>query len=254
MCNEWCLTWKKVALFWGVIVAISVAYFAITLNSGDGLIDRIGVLTFSILTALLLQGFYLQFFFNEFSSKKRTQALLLLPASRNETFWAKFLLGAIAYLVISVFFIWALLGVSEILNEWTWNTGLSEIQSETLFRDRQCLQTDMMPTLFALALLLVWLFSVAAVLMGLLTFKKNAVLKSFVSWAAVIVILGYFICTVHFLFTGHFPNFAFFGVIGFDGAGFMLFNMYRNLFIGVYIFIIIALIAIARVKYNEKTI
>jgi hypothetical protein len=251
--NEWRLNWKKMLLFWGGIIAISVAYFAYYIHSGMNLIDRSSVLMLSFFAAVLLQGFYLQFYFHEFSSKKKRQALFLLPASQNETFWAKFSLGAVLYLLISFLFILALLEISETVNTWIWNNGLSERHTLNSYTNHQNL-TVLGDSRVIWILSYMWLFSVAGFLLGLLIFKKNAVLKSLIFWVIVIATLGYFISTIYFLLTGDFPTFAFIGIIWKDSGALTLYNMYPKLMFGSHIFIYLALITIARVKYNEKTI
>ena len=266
MCNEWRLTWKSVLLFWGVLVAITSATVVLFIIISQGvLINRTAVMLSFFAILCLLQGFYLQFYFREFSSKTKTQALFLMPASQNETFWAKFSLGAIFYLLTTFVFIAIVVFFSGIVNEWLWNNGVSEFWINALSESGQ-------PALYAesflanqqeviiyakniLTFIAMWLIFVSGFLFGLFLFKKNAILKSFVFWTAVTVVLGYFICAVYFLFTGTFPAFASLGVIMFGGNESVCLNtMYPKLSLAVQAFIGLALIAISRVKYNEKTI
>ena len=265
MCNEWFLTRKKILLFWGVAVVIAFGLTALVALSGQGsLIDRNVLLIFCFVAMCLLQGWYLQYYFREFSSKKKTQALFLLPASQSETFWAKFSLGAVLYFLISLVFISAFLLFCGMLNEWLWNNGLSEfwvnalsesdVTAEEHFANRQTLLILAVDGII-LQFSTVWLLVMSGFLFGLLLFKKNAVLKSFLFWTAVIIIGGYFICFVYFLFTGVFPNFAILGMTSFDSSkSVSMFHIYPNLSIIMYAFIGLALIAISRVKFNEKTI
>ena len=257
MCNEWSLTWKKVLVFWVFLAMFPLGYltgFAVN-DSPSSLIDRNNFLIYPFLIACLLQGFYLQFYFREFSSKKKTQALLVLPASQNETFWAKFLLGVILYLLIGFFLISTFLILGGLLNERAWTNGLSELHTEDYFLSTQGLIFLANGIWSILGFISGWLVIAAGFLFGLLIFKKNAILQTFAFWTAVIIVLGFFICSVYFLFTGTFPLFATLGVIWFSSSNAIpVFHLYPKLEFIFYGFIGLALIAICRVKYNEKTI
>ena len=255
--NEWVLNWKKVVPLWGSIISISSALLVLQFYYAEDLINRINIFVLSFIIGSIIQGFYLQYYFSEFSSKKKTQALLLLPASRNETFWAKFTLGVVLYVIIAFCFTVALLEVSKIMNVWLWENGVSEKHTAYYLAQHQDLINleDTNALLFIAMLCLLWMFSVAVFLLGVVIFKKNAILKSFVFGVAIIAGFGYLVCTVYFLFTGVFPQFAIPGVIWIgNNENIQLYTMYPNLFIGAILFIVIALFAIARVKYNEKTI
>ena len=252
--NEWRLNWMKMASFWGVATILATIVFVVHFFDGSDLVNRPNFLGLPLILAPLLQGMYLQFYFNEFSSKKKTQALLLLPASQNETFWAKFLLSVVVYILLVVFYIWVMLEGSKMLNVWLWENGVAEMHPALYFELRQDLMFGELGTFYKI-LSLIWIFSVPAYLIGLFTFKKNPIFTSFILWIVVIVLLGYLICTVYFLFTGVFPSFASIGIIfGINDDVIVLYSMYPNLMIGAVIFISLALMVIARVKYNEKTI
>jgi hypothetical protein len=90
--NEWRLNMIKILLFWGVIIIITVIYFAFFGYANEIILFEQSTFGLFFFMMCIAQGFYLQIDYHEFWSKSKTQALLLLPASRNETFWAKFLL------------------------------------------------------------------------------------------------------------------------------------------------------------------
>ena len=262
MCNEWRLTRKTVATFWGGLVGFTFgvlfgATYLLSLISGGefGLLWRDIILGLLFLVLLLAQGLYLQFYFREFSSKTKTQALFLLPVSQNETFWAKFSLGAILYLLIGIVYMTAVVLISGVLNVWIWDSGLSELHPKEYFTLRQELSFFTGTFWDTMTFISAWLLFAGGFLFGLFLFKKNAVLKSFSLWIVAIAVLGFFICTVYFLFTGTFPNFATLGHVWFGGSNSVcLITKYPRLWVGIYAFIGAALIAICRVKYNEKTI
>jgi len=255
--NEWSLTWKKIAMFWalmfGIISAIFLGIFVIgALGEQHYLINRGLTARFSAFFLCLLQGLYLQFYFREFSSKKKTQALFLLPASQNETFWAKFTPGAVLSLLMSIVFITIVVFISGAFNEWVWNNGLSELRAEEDFVRLQDL------TFFVkdiLAIFSLWLLVASGLLFGLFLFKKNAILKSFLFWIVVLVALWSLASLLFLLFTGSFFFFIDLGTVWIGSNEIISFyTRYPILLPILHGFIGLALIAISRVKFNEKTI
>ena len=249
--NEWRLNSKKMLLFWGGLVILTVIYFVYFRYVDRSIVPEEATLTLLFCFACILQGFYLQFYFPEFTSKTKTQALLLLPASRTETFWAKFFLGVILYLALFSVFSFITFKWNGIHNEW-----IKELTGSTYrsgFRKIFVLEVK-------LVVFLVWLFSASAYLFGTLLFKKFAAIKSLALWFTVIMGLVLITCIIAVLFFGVWPSFAVPGIgISFsnkeaiDGE-FMLIQMYPKLLYGLGLFICLALIGISRIKYNEKTI
>ena len=226
MCNEWRLTWKKVALFWAIGALFPLAA-ALGVLVGSSLIDRDTNVALPLALVVLLQGYYLQFYFREFSSKQKTQALLLLPASQNEKFWAKFLLGAVLYLLVSFALISVTLTLTGIRNEMVWVSGLSEVYTEDYFLNYQNITFLASGLLDIVGFLTLWLLIVSFFLFGLSFFKKNALLKTFVLWIVVAAVYQSAVRTVGLPANLQAFLDACFGV---------------------------ALIAISRVMFNEKTI
>ena len=252
--NEWRLTGKKVLLFWGVMIITAILHFAF-LRHTEVMIPKSKTFGYSFFFMLILQGFYLRNYYREFSSKTKTQGLLLLPASRNEMFWAKFISGIILYAILFSVYIFIVLKWNGIHNEW-----IKELKTPFLddWRYRnfdRYYQTITIDFVTFLLIFLEWLFSVSAYLFGIMTFKKSAAFKSIVFWF--IIVMGSMLIThiIYVLFTGVWPFFAFPGYIIVSGeAECDMIQMYPELLYGIGIFICLALIFISRIKYNEKTI
>jgi len=255
--NEWSLNLKKILLFWSAIIIMTVIYFAI-FRYGYGT-PRVmpKFMTFSLLFffACLLQGFYLQFYFHEFSSKNKTQALLLLPASRNETFWAKSLLGVVPYVIIFSTFIFIALKWNGIQNDWAREFNLNEYE---YYQDHLEMNMDL-TTKFILSL--VWLFLISIYLFGITLFKKQPVLKTWGLWFIIGISSSLITRVVFLLFTGTWASKANFGgeisiKSGYEHQNYEcnISEIYPEFTFGFIIFICLALIFISRVKYNEKTI
>ena len=250
--NEWRLNLKKMLLFWGCMIIIAILYFAF-LRMVEDAIPKTVTFGLSFFIMCILQGFYLQIYYSEFSSKTKTQALFLLPASRNETFWAKFLLGVILYLVLFSAYIFIALKWNEVFNDW-----IKELKGAD-YRYSEHYQKFTISLMEKLIFFLVWLFSASAYLFGNLTFKKLAAFKSLALWFAIVWGLVLTTCIVYFLFADVWPSYAIPGIgIGVkgsaDGKFCTLSQMYPELLYGLGIFICLALIFISRIKYNEKTI
>ncbi|MDR0332175.1 MAG: hypothetical protein LBI15_01805 [Dysgonamonadaceae bacterium] len=254
--NEWCLNWKKVLLFWGVVVALFIGYFAY-----QGLIQKEIITIYSafwtaILTMSILQGFYLQIYFREFLSKKKTTSLLLLPASRNETFWAKLLLSFIPYVII--FIMITLIGLEWLKMQNEWVRQANEFDEWRLRDFHRFYQTfDLEGDEFRIfsIMFLVWIFSASIHLFSIVSFKKWAAVKSIVLIFGVIVGASLATFVTYFLFTGSFPVYAFPGERLFTndgGAYFMLLYPISAYCYGM--FFSLFLMFISYVKYNEKTI
>ena len=256
--NEWRLNLKKMLLFWGCMLILAVIYFAFFWGNKN-LIPRNQTFGLSFFLLCILQGFYLQFYFHEFSSKTKTQALLLLPASRSETFWAKFLPGVILYVLLFSAYLFIVLKWNGMHNNWIMEIkGFPADDWRTVnFQNYQTLPYDLMAKLMSI---LVWLFSVAAYLFGTLLFKKLAAFKSLAFWFTVIMGLVLITCIIVTLFFGVWPSFVIPGiVIAFNNKGAVdgdcgLSSLYPNLLYGLGLFICLALLFISRIKYNEKTI
>ena len=254
--NEWRLNLKKMLLFWGGMIVITVIYFAFYRYGKEDIILKNNTFTLAFFLMCIFQGFYLQIYFREFSSKTKTQALLLLPASRNETFWAKFLLGVILYLLIFSAYLFIVIRWNGMHNDW-----IMELEKYSLddwkYKYFQNYQMLLINRWAKLILFLFWIFSISAYLFGNMTFKKWAVFKSLVFWF--IVVMGLILVTysIYALFTGTWPSSAIPGiVITYDKyyAGCFIFQIYPELLYGLGILICLALIVISRIKYNEKTI
>jgi hypothetical protein len=254
--NEWRLNLKKMLLFWGCMIIVGVMYFAYFRYGKETIIAK--NLTFMLFLFLLciLQGFYLQIYYHEFSSKTKTQALLLLPASRNETFWAKFLLGVILYFVLFSAYLFFALKWNGMHNDW-----MKEIKAfppddwRYIYFDNY--QTFRMNLLEKLICFLFWLFSAAAFLFGNICFKKQPAFKSLVFWFVKILGIVLITYSVYALLTGVWPSIAVPGVIittNSNNYECTMVQIYPELLYGFGIFICLALIGIARIKYNEKTI
>ncbi len=253
--NECRLNNKKALLFWGGIIIIFILFCSL-FYSDNKMIPRYFFLLLSFSQMCILQGFYLQFYYNEFTSKNKTQSLLLLPASGSEVFWAKFLLGFVVYPVIFsllIFFSLKLIG--------DYNDGiLSQIDNMAKRNDQytyyQVLPVDIF---IKLIFLLVWLFSASAYLFGIMLFKKLAVFKSLILWFVVVVGLILVTRVVYVIFTGDWPNTAIPGFVIGGGSNkrnevCLLYRMYPEALYCLGIFICLALVFISKVKYNEKTI
>ena len=269
--NEWRLNIKKMLLFWGCMIIIAVLYFFLFGHVERGMIPKKSTFGLLFFLACILQGFYLQIYYREFSSKTKTQALLLLPASRNETFWVKFLLGVLLYLIIFSAYIFIVIQWNEIHNNWIKELNIypaDDWRYRGLFEDYQTLRYNLMTKLL---LFLVWLFSASAYLYGLVSFKKLAAFKSLAFWFIIVAGLWLITCIIYALFTGVWTLAAFPGItIAADmgcahylaqyqihsrgSANCTISSMYPEFLYGVGIFICLALIFISRIKYNEKTV
>ena len=254
--NEWRLNLKKMLLFWGGMIVITILYFALFWYVQKDIISKETTFRLVFFLMCILQGFYLQNYYHEFSSKTKTQALLLLPVSRNETFWAKFLLGVILYLVIASAYLFIVVKWNGIHNDWMMELKKIPLDDWRFrHRDYQSYQTLSFELTAKLIYFLIGLFSTSAYLFGMMTFKKWAAFKSLVFWLMVVMGLVWVTCSIYALFTGVWPKTAIPGlIIVLDTADCATFHMYPELLYGLGIFICLALIVIARIKYNEKTI
>lgn len=251
--NEWRLNLKKRLLFWGGMISITILYF-VALRIGDkDFVPKNTTFILLFFVMCIMQGFYLQTYFREFSSKTKTQALLLLPASRTETFWAKFIPGVLLYVLLFSAYLFIVIKGNGIYNDW-----LKELYdfpaTDWRYQHFEGYQTLIVskPILF-----LIWLFSASAYLFGILLFKKFAVLKSLIFWFGIVMGLILLTYVVYALFTGVWPHIAIPGLLIFDkkdNTGCVIVQMYPELLYGLGLFICLALICISRIKYNEKTI
>jgi hypothetical protein len=181
--------------------------------------------------------------------------LLLLPASRNETFWAKFLLGIILYLAIFSAHIFIVIKWNGIYNEW-----IKELKDLPLddWRYTNC-QRFVMDLMTGLWFFLGWLLSASAYLFGILSFKKLAAFKSLAFWFMAVMGLVLITYIIFALFTGVWTVLAIPGfVIATDLYGYGDCNIYQMypelLYCCGLLFICLALIFISRIKYGEKMI
>jgi hypothetical protein len=253
--NEWRLNLKKMLLFWGGIIIITILYFVLhRVGQNMMMIPKNITLGLSFFLMCISQGFYLQLYYHEFSSKGKTQALFLLPASRSETFWAKFLLSIVLYLILFSTYILTVLKFNEIYNEWVRET-INFSLDDPRIKNFESFQTLYIDLTIMLMFFLVWLFSASAYLLGIISFKKQSALKSLALCFVVIMSLVLITCIVYFLFTGVWPSIAVPGiVIDTKGDYYAIFQMYPGLLYSFGIFICLTLIFISRIKYNEKTI
>jgi glucan phosphoethanolaminetransferase (alkaline phosphatase superfamily) len=123
---------------------------------------------------------------------------------------------------------------------------------ESLFTEQQelSISAQNISTLFK-----TWLLFASGFLFGLFLFKKNAILKSFLFWTVVVVALGSFAGLIFLLTTGSFSMFVGFGTVRIGSNESICLNtMYPILSFVIHVFISLSLIAISRVKFNEKTI
>ena len=262
--SEWRLNLKKMLLFWGGIIIIAVLYFVFVRYLEQDITSKNMTFGLSFFLMCILQGFYLQNYFHEFSFKTKTQGLLLLPASRNETFWAKFLLGFILYAVFFSVFMFITVKWTGIQNDWI--KEIKDLDEWRLQNYERAYQTLGMDLNTRLILFLVWLLSASAYLFGIMTFKKLAAFKSLALWFGIFVGLWFITYIIYALFTDVWPIRAFPGIyIDTATAYYKSYNirstigcdisaMYPEFLYGLGIFICLALIFISRVKYNEKTI
>ena len=253
--NEWRLNILKMLLFWGVMIISAVIYFAFFRVDSE-IVSKSQTFMLFFPLMCILQGFYLQIYYREFSSKTKTQALLLLPASRNETFWAKFLLGIILYGILFAAFLFILIKWNGIYNEKIMTLKAFPVTDWRYgaFERYQTLEVNLM---IILSVFLIYLFFVSAYLFGIMSFKKLAAFKSLALWFIIIMGLVLITCIVYALFTGVWPSIAVPGInlITERGKyGCVMINIYPEILYGLGLFICLALIFISRIKYNEKTI
>ena len=258
--NEWRLNLKKILLFWGAILIVTVIFFAFLRYVEPDIVQKKSTLALSLWMMCLLQGFYIQIYYREFSSKTKTQALLLLPASRNETFWAKFLLGIILYSILFFVYMFIVIKWTGIHNEWIKAVKpFPEYDWRWTYFENY--QTLMLNLLEKLVCFLICLFSASAYLFGNMCFKKQPAFKSLALWFIIIMGLVLITCIIYASFTGVWPSVAMPGItivitttIDKYGYGCSIAQIYPELLYGLGIFICLALIFISRIKYNEKTI
>ena len=259
--NEWRLNSIKMLLFWGVMIIKTIIYFAFLRYAYQNIIPKEVTCALLFFVLCIAQGFYLQIYYHEFSSKTKTQALFLLPASRNETFWAKFLLGFILYPLFFLAYIFIVLKLNGIYNDWmiafkniSIDVGAYTYYQATTFLNHNDFVTGLTTKE---VLFLVWLFSASAYLFGTLLFKKLATFKSLAFWFCVVT--GFVLITdvTYALFSGVWPTLAIPGmaITTNDHRYYcVIAEMYPKLLYGFGIFICLALTGISRIKYNEKTI
>ena len=267
---EWRLNIKKMLLFWGCMIIIAVIFFAVFRFVDPQMINKDSTFLLFFFLMCILQGFYIQIYFREFSSKTKTQALLLLPASRNETFWAKFLLGVILYLILFSALIFITLKWNEMHNAWIKEFKYFP-ENDWRYSHFEEFQRFRFALMEILIFFLVWIFSVSAYLFGIMSFKKLAAFKSLALWFIVIVGLCWITAVVYALFTGVLQISTFPGMhigtniccdqylanyqIFWGGSEYCaIYKMYPELLYGIGLFICLALIFISRIKYNEKTV
>jgi hypothetical protein len=253
--NEWRLNIKKMLLFWGGMVVGAIVYFLFFGYYKKDLIEVETTFITILFFFFILQCIYIQYYFNEFSSKKKTQALLLLPASRTETFWAKFLLGVILCVLLLAVYSFFVLKWNRIQNDWIIEYLKMDNWEGNNYEKYQKIKYD---KAYMLILFIVWIFSTSVYLLGILSFKKLAPLKTLVSGFIVIMGLQYITRVVYGLFTGVWSNLVVFpGIyIGHSKSNYIcaLDEAYPYLMFSIALFICLAMIGIARIKYNEKTI
>ena len=256
MKNEWSLTWKKMLLFWGgitVVVALYIAYFGL-INRDLILISQVENLLF--LFMCIVQGFYFQIYFREFASKKKTQSLLLLPTSRNETFLAKILFGSIPYLLMIIVIAIVATKWVEIQNVWVKEMLNLPADDRRVLNFENAYQISGLERSVLLTFFPIWTFAASIQLFGIVSFKRVAALKSIALLFLVFVGMTLAVFVLYFLFTGIMPNFAspidHIHVFGSGNAHFL--RAYPAAMFCSFLFISLFLTFISYVKYNEKTI
>ncbi len=252
--NEWLINKKKLALFWGGMVAFPALFFMLTAVSKTAVISILGF-SFFFTLVMIFQALIISVHYHDLTSKNQTQSLLLLPASQTEKFMAKFINCAVIFPLLALCYIWIMMQVTDLYNDWaklTFNLGKPE--NDWL---RQIVEFDMI----WISLICAWIFNIAIFLWGAHTFKKWIIVKTFLFWLIFTLLLIPITGCIYALMSGHFPKVYIPFIIN-DQVGpdynwnFSYSVLFQNPFLYHWISVIISLllIIIARVKYNEKTV
>ncbi len=254
--NEWMVNKKRVALNWAGMLGIPLLYFSLFASMGDT-VSPSGTFMFFYTIILAFQAVMINMHYSDFTSKEKTQSLLLLPASQTEKYTAKFVCGIIIYPLIAIIYLYLMMQITVRYNEWAHvifgkNQPSSEDWIRYLFDDK----------ILILSLICIWFFSSSAFLWGALTFRKWSIVKTYLFWIVFSIVLFPLTGCIYALISGHFPqSYAPLLYIGeyvdttsSDHFGYSLLNNYPYFLHWLGIFMGVFLMVISRIKFNEKTI
>ncbi len=251
--NEWLLNARKIMFFWTAMIGLAVLYFGMCAMTAS-LAYASDTLIFSYFLVLVFQGFIISIHFNEFSSKTKTQVLLLQPASQTETFMAKFVITMVVYPILALFYIYFVVEMAEIYTHWAVIAFEKQEAFSYYYRAHWSL-SDL--TEYELWMYLSgWLFAASAFLSGVTIFKKMYMIKTYVVWILFLFLLipvtRYFYFFVSWELPEIYVPLLAIGVK--DENDFSLVETYPYFPCFLSLLVSIFLILIARVKYNEKII
>lgn len=234
---------------------LGALYFIFNITLGEK-IDVFGTFLLLLFAFWIIQGLYTGVVFGEFSSKARTQQLLVLPALKAEIFWSKFLSSFVVFPVFYVLYALLVLKLGIEYNKWiAYATDYPEeyIRYHTLQEFWN--SNEFNEKIINQAFVFLTVFFASCVLWGVMTFKKLAFLKSVAYWFFVILFSWFALIFIYFIISGNYTWSCFpFVVIEEDRGAAEIFEWYPNLVWIILSAISLILIVISRIKFNEKTI
>ncbi len=253
--NEWKCNALKVASLWVVLTFIAILYFCFwAFVEKNPMRANNGLTFFMVFICPISLAFSIIIFYGETGSKKRTQSLLLLPASIPEKFWSKFLWGIITHFFLFSIYMVCIMLFADMYNQWFLNTHPEKVSiwMGPMMSWSNIIMTD---ELF-LPLVVNYLLLLTSILLwGANTFRKFSIPLTVVVFAGFVFLSMGILSLFYVIISGCFPDSIFpFLAIDEEGHYYMITSAYPHLGIGLNILACIWLIVISRVKFNEKTV
>ncbi len=243
--NEWLVNGKKIFFFWLSLISLAFFFFGMcALNETTFNLNGLFVMVYIVL--LIFQGIIISIHFGEFTSKTKTQAWLLQPASQNETFMAKTMITMVIYPVMAIIFMQVFLHAAHFYNVWA--AKAFELYSNLSKISIEWYQISLF--------LFIWLFVASAFLSGVTIFRKLYMIKVFLVLLLYILLLMPITRFFYFFVSGDFPEtyIPFISISEKNGSYFSLEELYPYFYHCILFIMSVFMLVIARVKYNEKTI
>ncbi len=250
--NEWRINGKWIGLLWGGLSGLLIIFFLVAASWKNQIYNEL-IFMVTFLLVLVFHGLIVSIHFGDFTSKSRAQAQLLLPASKTETFFSKFIITHLIYPALAILFIYIVLHVANAYNHWI----VRVLGEGTVFNNGNWIPSILQDGFFVLSCACIWLCAASALLWGSFTFKKLAMVKTFLFWFILFLLLIPVIGFLYFIMSGYYPEYyAPFFIIQERNPSvyYSLIDKYPYFLHWLGLFISISLIIISRVKYNEKTI
>ncbi len=251
-CNEYKLNLKKLIFLLGALLGIPVLYFGFFFSMNES-VQINSTITFFFLAILGSQGQITNIHFSEFSSRSHTLSYLMIPGSKLEKFASKFVCCLIVPPILFALYFCFVVKLNMVYN--TWVTDAFNLNHDIL-RDEKQLDYFFNNVPVLLMFYAICFLSAVSFLCGSLTFKKRALLKTFLGVITFVIVSGFVLWVFYYMVSGHTTNmlfpYVFIAEKGVRGYAFMVsWEYYLHFLVS---FLALYLIVVSWFKFNEKTV